>query len=72
MVEWPIAGKIGIPFMVAGVVATKVNPTRMLEAVIIAVVSSVMMGGLGYFIAFPVLQEQVKQIKEDILSLIHI
>lgn len=56
----------GIPFMMAGIVGQKINNTRLAEAVIIAIVSSVMMAGFGYFIAFPVMQEQVKQIKDDL------
>lgn len=66
MLEIPIVGK-GLPFMLAGVMgAQKVNSTRLIEAAVIAVVSSCMMAGFGYFIAFPVLQEQVMQIRRDI------
>lgn len=66
MIEIPVAGKIGIPFMIAGITTAKLNSTRLMEAVVIAIVSSMMMAGFGYFVAFPVLQEQVLQIRRDI------
>jgi len=69
MLELPVVGKIALPFMLAGVAgsaAPKINNTRLVEAAIIAVVSSVMMAGFAYFVAFPVLQEQVRQIKSEV------
>lgn len=70
MIEIPVIGK-SLPFMIAGVTATKLDSGRVMEAVIIAVVSSCMMAGFGYFIAFPVLQEQVGQVKRDIAEMKH-
>lgn len=66
MLELPVAGKVGIPFMIAGVTAARLNSTRMMEAVVIAMVSSGLMAAGGYFIALPVLQEQVGTIRRDI------
>ena len=61
MLEVPVLGKLGMPFMAAGIVAAKINNTRMAEAVIIAVVSGGVIAACGYFIALPVLQEQMAQ-----------
>lgn len=62
-------GKLGIPFMLAGVAAVgagKINSTRVVEAVVIACVSSALMATAGYFIALPVIQEQVSTVRRDI------
>lgn len=68
MIEIPLVGK-GVPFMIAGIVAAKVDSQRITEAVIIAVVSSCMMAVFGYFIALPVLQEQVGQVKREMAEM---
>ena len=62
-------GKLGIPFMLAGVAAVgaaRINSTRVVEAIIIACVSSTLMATAGYFIALPVIQEQVSTVRRDI------
>lgn len=50
------------PFMLAVGADPRVNKTRLLEAGIQAVVVGVLVAGLGYFVAFPVLQNQVANI----------
>jgi hypothetical protein len=64
MLEWPIAGKV-MPFMLAGVAATQVNKTRIVEAVVIAAISGGIIAMAGYYVAFPVLQEQVAQMRRE-------
>ena len=52
------------PFMLAVGADPRVNKTRMFEAAIQAVVVGLIVAGLGYFVAFPVLQNQVANIAE--------
>jgi len=56
---------IGIPFMIASVANNKVNKTRLIESVITAVVSGALIAMAGYYVAFPVLQEQVAQMRRE-------
>lgn len=56
---------IGIPFMLAMSSNNKVNKTRLIESVITAVVSGSLIAMAGYYVAFPVLQEQVAQMRRE-------
>lgn len=56
---------IGIPFMLAMSANNKVNKTRLIESVITAVMSSGLIAMAGYYVAFPVLQEQVAQMRRE-------
>lgn len=56
---------IGIPFMIASVANNKVNKTRLIESVITAAVSGALIAMAGYYVAFPVLQEQVAQMRRE-------
>lgn len=56
---------IGIPFMLAMSSNNKVNKTRLIESVITAVVSGGLIAMAGYYVAFPVLQEQVAQMRRE-------
>ena len=64
MIEVPL-GKIGIPFLLAGMNGKEINKTRMMEAVITAIVSGGVIAMAGYYVAFPVLQEQVLQMRRE-------
>ena len=55
-----------IPFMLVAGSTPQVNRTRLIEAAITAVISGAVIALAGDFIAFPVLQEQVSQIRRDI------
>lgn len=60
-----------IPFMAAAVpvgMPRQINRTRLIEAVITAMVSGAMISAMGYYLAFPVLQEQVNQIKREVVD----
>ncbi len=61
---------LSMPFMVAGVAGSaltggEINKMRVLEAVIIAVVSGFVIAMAGYYVAFPVMQEQVSQMRRE-------
>lgn len=56
---------IGIPFLLATGASTQVNKTRLIESVITAVVSGGLIAMAGYYVAFPVLQEQVAQMRRE-------
>lgn len=56
---------IGIPFMLAMSSNNKVNKTRLIESVITALVSGWIIAMAGYYVAFPVLQEQVAQMRRE-------
>lgn len=56
---------IGIPFMLAMSANNKVNKTRLIESVITAVISGGLIAMAGYYVAFPVLQEQVAQMRRE-------
>lgn len=56
---------IGIPFMLAMSANNKVNKTRLIESVITAVISGALIAMAGYYVAFPVLQEQVLQMRRE-------
>lgn len=56
---------IGIPFMLAMSANNKVNKTRLIESVITAVISGALIAMAGYYVAFPVLQEQVSQMRRE-------
>ena len=56
---------IGIPFMLAMSSNNKVNKTRLIESVITALVSGGLISMAGYYVAFPVLQEQVSQMRRE-------
>lgn len=43
----------------------KVNKTRLIESVITAVISGGLIAMAGYYVAFPVLQEQVAQMRRE-------
>lgn len=43
----------------------KVNKTRLIESVITAVISGALIAMAGYYVAFPVLQEQVLQMRRE-------
>ena len=53
-----------IPFMLAmgSPAAVHVNKTRLFEAGITAVITGLMISAAGYYVAFPVLQNQVQNI----------
>lgn len=51
--------------MIASVANNKVNKTRLIESVITAAVSGALIAMAGYYVAFPVLQEQVAQIRRE-------
>ena len=54
-----------MPFMLMVAGSPQVNKTRMWEAVISAVVSGAVIAAASYLYAFPVLQEQVAQMRRD-------
>jgi len=56
---------IGIPFMLAMSANNKVNKTRLIESVITAVISGGLIAMAGYYVAVPVLQEQVSQMRRE-------
>ena len=56
---------IGMPFMLAMSANNKVNKTRLIESVITAIVSGSLIVMAGYYVAFPVLQEQVAQMRRE-------
>jgi len=56
---------IGIPFLLATGASKQVNKTRIIESVITAAVSGGLIAWTGYVIAFPVLQEQVAQMRRE-------
>lgn len=56
---------IGIPFMLAMSANNKVNKTRLIESVITALISGGLIAMAGYYVAFPVLQEQVAQMRRE-------
>jgi hypothetical protein len=58
------ATKLGLPFMLTAGASDKINKTRMMEAVIQALVIGALMAGAGYYVAFPVLQKQVEHIAQ--------
>ncbi len=68
MIEIP-ATKFVLPFMMAvagpALTGSEVNKMRVLEAVIIAVVSGFVIAMAGYYVAFPVMQEQVAQMRRE-------
>jgi len=59
---------IGIPFMLAMSANNKVNKTRLIESVITALISGGLIAMAGYYVAFPVLQEQVAQMRREALE----
>ena len=56
---------LGIPFLLATGASTHVNKTRLLGSVITAAVSGGLIAMAGYYVAFPVLQEQVAQMRRE-------
>lgn len=53
---------ISIPFLLAVNGDTKVNKTRVVEAVVIAIVVGAIMAYAGMYVALPVIKEQIEQI----------
>ena len=51
--------------MLAMTANNKVNKTRLIESVITAVISGALIAMAGYYVAFPVLQEQVLQMRRE-------
>ena len=69
MIEIPVLGKVGIPFMmavVAGAAPVKLDKTRVMEAVIIAIIAGTIIAMTGYYVALPVLQSEVAHIRRDV------
>jgi len=62
------ASKLGVPFMLAMGQSKDINKTRLIEAVIYALISGIVMSAMGYYIAFPVLQKEVATIQRDVAS----
>lgn len=58
----------GVPFMIAGAAGMSVNKTRLAESVITAVVSGGVIAVGGYFVALPVLQEQMNGVRSQIVE----
>lgn len=56
------------PFMVAAAIATRGQwaTQRMVEAVLIAVLSSVGTGFMGYYVALPVLRAELENVRADV------
>jgi len=55
-----------IPFMLAAGSDPRINKTRMMEALIQALVIGAIVASAGYYIAFPVLQNEVANIRRDV------
>lgn len=62
-----------LPFTMAGMVSGRVdalpkgiNPTRMIEAVVIALLTAGAVGVGGYLVAWPVMKAEIQQIRSDI------
>lgn len=54
------------PFMVASTeVPQEINKTKLIESVIQSVFVAAFVAGMGYFVALPVLQEKVEQIRRE-------
>lgn len=51
--------------MLAMTANNNVNKTRLIESVITAVISGGLISMAGYYVAFPVLQEQVAQMRRE-------
>lgn len=51
--------------MLAMTANNRVNKTRLIESVITAVISGALIAMAGYYVAFPVLQEQVLQMRRE-------
>ena len=56
---------LGIPFMLAVGASNRINRTRLIESVIQSILVGAAVALMGYFVAFPVLQEQVAQIRRE-------
>jgi len=56
---------IGIPFLLATGASKQVNKTRIIESVITAAISGAIIAIAGFYYAFPVLQEQVLQMRRE-------
>lgn len=66
-----LAQKPEVPFMVMATAqaAQHVDRQRVLEAVIIATVSAILIGAAGYLIALPVIQERLDQVRSDVRAM---
>jgi len=59
-----------IPFLIAGAMQkNEINKTRIVEAVITALVSGCVIAIAGKYIALPILEERVSQIKVEVVEL---
>lgn len=57
---------LAAPFMVISTgTPQEINKTKLIESAIQAVVVGAFVAAMGYFIAFPVLQEKVEQIRRE-------
>lgn len=67
MLEYLAAKLIGVlPFMIASTGRPQeINRTKLVESAIQSVFVGAIVAGMGYFIAFPVLQEKVEQIRRE-------
>ena len=52
------------PFLLAAGSDTRIDKTRMLEALIQAIIIGALVAAAGYYVAFPVLQKQVEYIAQ--------
>ena len=58
---------IEYPFLLAGMAgaAPQINKNRLIEGAIMAAVSGIVIAMVGYFVAFPVMQEQMMQVRRE-------
>lgn len=56
---------VGVPFLLAVGASNRINKTRLLESVIQSVIVAGVVAGLGFLYAFPVVQEQVAQMRRE-------
>lgn len=69
MLEWPLGAKVvvtALPFMMASTgEPQEINKTRLLEVVIQSVIISGVIAIGGLFIALPVIQEKLEQMRKE-------